>query len=121
MFLATSNKSKQLLYLSYLDRVQPEELSRELEGLKKLLADLSPGFRLLVDLGRLEFMEQACAREIGRAMEMVDQSGVGLVVRVIPDPSKDIGMNILTAFHYAHRPRSVTCKNIIEVAGLLGL
>jgi len=121
MFLATWNKSKQLLHLSYIGRVQSEELKRGLEDIKTLLAELSPGFRLLVDLGRLEFMEQACAKEIGLTMEMVDRSGVGLVVRVIPDPSTDIGMNILTAFHYAHRPRIITCKNIAEAAGLLGL
>jgi hypothetical protein len=66
-------------------------------------------------------MELACLTEIGRGMEMVDQSGVGLVVRVIPDPSKDIGLNILTAFHYAHPPRLVTCKNMTEAARALAL
>ncbi len=86
-----------------------------------LLADLPPGFRVLVDLGRLEHMELACLTEIGRGMEMIDRKGVGLVVRVIPDPSKDIGLNILTAFHYAHPPQLVTCKNMTEAAKALAL
>jgi hypothetical protein len=121
MFLVTSNKVKRLLHLSYIERVEPEELKRGLEDLQTLLADLSPGLRVLVDLSRLEFMELACTTEIGRGMEMIDQRGVGLVVRVIPDPSKDIGLNILTAFHYARQPRLVTCKNMTEAARALAL
>ena len=39
---------------------------------------------------------------------------VGLLVRVIPDPTKDIGLDILAIFHYRHRPRMVTCKNLVE-------
>jgi len=29
-------------------------------------------------------------------------------------------MNILTVFHYPHRPRVVTCKNLIEAVRALG-
>ena len=121
MYLATSNKPKRLLHLSYIGRVEPQELKRGLEDLKILLADLPPDFRLLADFSRLEFMELACMTELGLGMEMIDQHGVELVVRLIPDPSKDIGLNILTLFHYAHRPRVVTCENIIEAARLLSL
>jgi hypothetical protein len=46
---------------------------------------------------------------------------VDLVVRVIPEPGRDIGMNILTVFHYPHRPRVVTCQNLTAAAGALGL
>jgi anti-anti-sigma regulatory factor len=121
MVLATSNKSKRLLHVSYIGLVGPEEVKAALEDLKMLLADLPPDFRLLVDLGRLESMDLACAPELGRAMETIDQHGVGLVVRVIPDPSKDIGLNIFTIFHYAKRPRVVICNNILEAARVLSL
>jgi len=53
-------------------------------------------------------------------MDLVGQAGVGLVVRVIPDPSKDIGMNILTVFHYPHHPRIVTCESMAAAARELG-
>jgi hypothetical protein len=121
MYLATSNKLKRLLHLNYIGRVEPAELKHGLEDLKALLADLSPGFRLLADLSRLETMDLTCAAELGRGMELIDQRGVALVVRVIPDPGKDIGLNILTLFHYARQPRVVTCENIIEAAQVLSL
>ena len=121
MFLVTANKPKQLLLLSYFQRVKPEELRRGVEDIKALLVDLKPGFRVLADFGRLESMDFACTAEIGRMMELVDQSGVGLLVRVIPDPSKDIGLDIMSLFHYRHRPQMVTCKNIAEAFKKLSL
>ena len=121
MFLASSNKWKRLLYVNFIQRVEPEELQRGLEEIKLLLADLSPGIRLLVDFSQLEFMAPACATEIGQAMEMIDQHGADLVVRVIPEPSKDIGMNILTNFHYTRRPRILACENLAEAAKALEL
>jgi hypothetical protein len=54
-------------------------------------------------------------------MELCDQKGVALVVRVIPDPTKDVGLGILSRFHYHHRPRSVTCESMVEAAELLSL
>jgi hypothetical protein len=121
MFLATSNKARRLLCMSYYQRVRVEELKRGREDVKALLADLPPGFRLLVDLSQLETMDTDCMKEIGRTMEWIDKGGVEMVVRVMPDPGKDIGFNILAIFHYPRHPRIVTCKTMTEAAGLLGL
>jgi hypothetical protein len=54
-------------------------------------------------------------------MELIGRAGVGMVVRVIPDPSKDIGMNILTIFHYPQQLQVVTCQNLAEALQALGL
>ena len=121
MFLATSNKAKRLLCLNYVQRVLPGELQLAREDIKAQLADLPPGFRLLADLSQVESMDPECAPEIGRTMELIDQAGVGLIIRVIPDPGKDIGMNILTIFHYPHHPRIITCENLAEAVRKLSL
>src|SRR6185503_10734959 len=121
MVLATISKPKQLLYLSYIGQVSVEEVKEGLNDLVTLLEELSSGFRVLADLSNLNRMDHKCATEIGKAMELCDQKGVGLVVRIIPDPRKDIGMNILTVFHYRRRPRIVTCENLVEAAEVLGL
>ena len=121
MFLASVNKSQQLLLLSFIEQVQVAELERGTKELAAHLAELEPGFRMLTDLGRLESIEPDCAAEIGKVMELCDQKGVELVVRVIPDQTKDIGLNILAFFHYHHRPRTVTCESMVEAAKLLRL
>ena len=120
MLLVTSNKSKQLLYVSFIGTVQPAQFQSELEDVTAQLAGLAPGFYHLVDFTQLEFMGLDCMAELGRMMELIGQAGVGLVARVIPDPSKDIGMNILTVFHYPHRLKVVTCQNLTEAVMALG-
>ena len=121
MFLVALNKPRQLLHLSYIGHVMPEELRRGYADAQAMAADLKPGFHLLADFARLDSMDLACRTELGRLMELADQGGVGLLVRVIPDPSKDIGLDILALFHYRKRPRMVTCKNMVEAAEKLSL
>jgi hypothetical protein len=118
MFLATINKPKRLLHLSFIGQVEADDLVQQREELLMLLADLPIGFRLLSDLGRLDAFGPNCVAEIGKMMEVFDQK-VALVVRVIPDDAKDIGLNILSVFHYRNRPRAVSCRTMIEAAELL--
>jgi hypothetical protein len=121
MFLAMSNKAKGLLLLSYIDQVDVPDLKRGRDDVVALLAELPAGFKILVDLERLESMDIACIEELGKMMELFDQHGLEQVVRVIPDPMKDIGFNILARFHYHHNPRITNCKTMVEAAKLLEL
>jgi hypothetical protein len=121
MVLITSNKHQRLLYFNYVQRVTPQELESGWDGLVAALAELPAGFRLLADLSQLEFMDPECSNQLGRAMDLIDQREVGLIVRVIPDPSKDIGLSILTIFHYPRQPRIITCNNLAEAIRQLAL
>ena len=121
MLLVTSNKSKKLLQVSFIGNVWPGDFQSSREDVTTQLAEMAPGFHYLVDLTYLEFMGLDCMAELGQLMELIAQTGVGLVVRVIPDPSKDIGMNILSVFHYPPQLRVVTCQNLAEAVKSLGL
>jgi hypothetical protein len=121
MLLVTSNPAKQLLYLCFIGTVLPEDFPIGRAQVTTQLAGLSPNFHYVVDLTHLEFMGLECMAELGQLMELIGHAGVGLVVRVIPDPSKDIGMNILTIFHYPHQLRVLTCPNLAEAVKALGL
>lgn len=121
MFLVASNKEKRLLHLSYIGRVSVEELQHGSKELVVLLAELPAGLRILVDLERLEAMDVGCAKIVGKMMEVMEQHGMELIVRVIPDPTKDIGFNIISRFHYRSRQRVVTCKTMSQAGALLAL
>ena len=121
MVLATTNKPQRLLFVSYAGRVEPGEFDRGWDELKALIAELQPGYRVLVDTTNLEFMDPECATEVGRVMELLDKSGIGLIIRVMPDESKDIGMNILTIFHFKRKPRIINCQNLAEAIKKLSL
>jgi hypothetical protein len=121
MVLVTSNKARGLLYISFIGRVRPEDFTRQRPDLEALLAELPPDFRVLANFSELEVMDLECMAELGRAMELIDRSGVGLIARVIPDPTKDIGLNIFSIFHLPHRPQIATCETMTEAGALLRL
>jgi hypothetical protein len=121
MVLVTSNKQHRLLFLNYVQRVTAAELKSARREIEILLADLPPDFRLLADFSQLESMDPGCSVEIGQTMDLIYEHGVGLIVRAIPDASKDIGLNILAVFHYPQQPRTITRENLTEALQQLSL
>jgi hypothetical protein len=121
VLLIMTNKSKQLLRISYVGHVLRQDFQDNLADLTARLAEMSPGFRLLTDLDQLESIHPDSLPEIGRMMDLIGQAGVGSVVRVIPDPTKDMGLNILSIFHYSHDLTIVTCQSTVEAFQRLGL
>lgn len=119
MFQAQVDKAKNLLQVGYTGRVGPDETKRVADEVQRLLGELEPGFRLLTDLSGLEAMEMGCVPHIRKMMDVCNQKGVELVVRVVPDPHKDIGLNILSLFHYRRRVRIVTSENLEEAMKVL--
>jgi len=121
MILTTINKPLRLLLINYMHVVTVPELERSYEELKTLLPEFTGGFRLLVDFCRLESMDPAGVDAIGRTMELLEKHGMEMVVRVIPDRSKDIGFKIIGIFHYKNIPRIVVCETMGEAAKVLGI
>jgi len=112
MFFVEVDRSKRLLTIRYAQRVGPEEVRQCRERARGLLTTIEPGFRVLADLSGLESMDTACAPEIGAMMDLLVEKQVGTVVRVVPDPHKDIGLNILSLFHYGPEVRLTTFENL---------
>jgi hypothetical protein len=119
MFQIEADKAKNLLKISYSQHVGPEDTEGVEAKVPSLVAGLRTGFRLLTDLSGLESMDLTCVPHIERVMDLCDKKGVEMVVRVIPDPHKDIGMNILSLFHYRRRVRIVTCEGMAEAMEVL--
>jgi anti-anti-sigma regulatory factor len=119
MVHAEVNAPKNLLTISYVQHVDAKEMKQAEEQLQLFLHELKPGFRLLADLTNLELMDLACVPHLRRMMDLCNRKGVEKVVRVIPDPNKDIGMNILSLFHYHRRVKIVTCETLTEAIKLL--
>jgi hypothetical protein len=114
MFRIEIDKSKNLLKLSFSKHVTPRETAEWREKLAGVIGEMETGFKLLTDLSHLELMDTACAKDIEWSMELLDKAGIGKVVRIIPDPSKDIGLKILSIFHYRPCLQIVTCDTMEE-------
>ena len=108
-----------LFTIRYSGAIGAQETEQGLAEIRARLANLTSGFRLLVDLTELERMDVACAPFIEKAMDLCNEKGASMVVRVIPDPHRDIGLQIMSIFHYGGEVQILTCQTLAEAAELL--
>jgi hypothetical protein len=114
MWSAVLDKERQLLQIRFAQRVNLQEAKACAGRVEELLADLLPNFSLLNDLSELEEMDVSCEPVIDRMMDVLNRHGIKKVVRVVPEPRKDIGFGIMSLFHYGPRVRVMTCKTLAE-------
>jgi anti-anti-sigma regulatory factor len=100
MYAVEFDRSKRLLVISAAQRVTAEEAKMAAQRIREVLHDVAPGFRALADFRSLESMDSAAAPHIAKIMDALAEKEVASVTRVMPDPHKDIGLNILSQFHY---------------------
>lgn len=114
MILIEVSRARQLLHISYIGHVQLSDFQDTRREMDEALAELPAGYRLVTDMSHLETMDLECSEQVGATMERLNQKGISAVVRVIPEPARDIGLNILSAFHYDRRVRQKTCRSLEE-------
>jgi anti-anti-sigma regulatory factor len=119
MFTVKLDQSRDTLTISYGGQVTSDETRRCAEEVRLALTILDPRFRLVVDLTELQSMEVACSPLIANIMEICNAAGVADVVRIIPDPTRDIGLQIMSFFHYDNDVRILTCASAAEAREML--
>ena len=119
MIEASVDKAANLLKMRYSGQIGPEETRLYLPQVQAMVAGLKPGFGLLSDLRSLETMDLKCVPYIEQVMDLCDDHGIDMIVRIIPDPHKDIGLNIMSLFHYRRGVRIVTCETMEEAEAVL--
>jgi len=108
-----------LVAIRYSGYVTPDQTALSVAEVRATLAKVEPGFRVLAGLTNLKTMEVACAPHIAKIMELCYQKGVATVVRVMPNPGRDVGLQILSYFHYGDEIRFLTCSSIAEAMAKL--
>ena len=105
---------RNLIEVRYQGRVTAEEVKEVHGKVLVLLPKMRQGFTFLADLSGLESMELDCVVGITKIMDACNAAGIGTVVRIVPDPRKDIGLNILSIIHYRRGVHVLTCQNSAE-------
>ena len=119
MYSVESDRSKQLLVISAAGRVTKKEVESVALRVCEMMKEITPGFRVLTDFRWLERMDPAAAVPLAEIMDTLAEKDVAAVVRVIPDPRKDIGLNILSQFHYGPQIKLVTFESLAEALSAL--
>jgi hypothetical protein len=119
MYSVESDRSKRLLVISAAGEVTKKEVEIVALRVREMMKEVTPGFRVLTDFRWLDRMEPAAAKHIAEIMDAVAEKEVGMVVRVIPDPHKDIGLNILSQFHYGPKTKLAAFESLAEALSAL--
>jgi hypothetical protein len=114
MYAVEIDRSKRLLVISALQHVTAAQAKMAAQRVRELLRDVEPGLRVLADFRWLESMDSAAAPHIAKMMDALTEKRVASVTRVIADPHKDIGLNILSQFHYGREVRITTFETLAD-------
>jgi anti-anti-sigma regulatory factor len=114
MYAVELDQSKRLLVISAAQTVTAEEAKMAAQRIREVLQDVAPGFRVLADFRGLESMDSAAAPHIAKMMDALAEKEVASVTRVMPDPQKDIGLNILSQFHYGPHVQIETFETLAD-------
>jgi len=114
MYSVEADRSKRLVVISAAGRVSKEEVKEAAQEVREIVKDLEPGFRVLADFRWLDLMDSSSAPHIAEIMDALAEKKVASVVRVIPDPRKDIGLNILSQFHYGPEIRTIAFETLAD-------
>ena len=114
MYAVELDQSKRLLVISAAQRVTADQARQAAQQVRELLQNVAPGFRVRADFRWLDSMDASAARHVAEIMEALAQKQVASVTRVMPDPHKDIGLNILSQFHYGPEIRIATFETMAD-------
>ncbi len=114
MYSVEIDRSKRLLVISALRQVTAEQAKLVAQQVRELLRDVAPGIRVLADFRWLESMDPAAAPHVAEIMDALAEKRVASVTRVMPDPHKDIGLNILSQFHYGPEIQIATFETLAD-------
>ena len=114
MIQVHADKSSGILKITFSGKVTAQDAEQWMSKTYELLDDMQPGFCLLADSTTLESMDLGCAPFIGKVMDRCNEKGVRKVIRIIPNPRKDIGFSIMSVFHYDRHVRILTFDNLAE-------
>ena len=119
MYSVETDRSKRLLVISAAGRVTKKEVESVAQRVREIIKEVTPGFRVLTDFRWLERMDPAAAAHLAEIMDALAGKDVAAVVRVVPDPHKDIGLNILSQFHYGPQIKLATFESLAEALSVL--
>ena len=119
MVSCCADESGQILAISCRSHVTADCVEGGRRAIRDTMKHLRPGFALLCDMTHMETMNPDCAESLGALIELCSAREMGVAVWVIPDPSKDIGLNLISRFHLWQPVRMHTRPNLAEAVKCL--
>lgn len=93
------------------DAPQSKALLREMQSRSE---ELQADAHLLCDLTALTEFDPKARPYFRNLMDLCNATGIRKIVRVIPDPSDNFGLTLMSYFHYDASVAVITCSSFSE-------
>jgi hypothetical protein len=108
------NRSGRLLIISATGHVSAEEVEQTAGRVRDLLQQAAPGLHALTDFRWLESIHPSAAPYITEIMGTLARHHVASIIRIIPNPGRDIGLEMLAQFRYSAELPISTVETLVE-------
>lgn len=108
------DRSKRLLIISAAGHVRTEEVQQAAQEVREALRQVAPGLRTLIDFRWLESIHPSSAPYIAQILEALAQKQAASIIRIIPDPGKDVRLQILSQFRNSDELPISTVETLVE-------
>ena len=119
MLKALYDPKHNVLIMELVGRIDAAQMERFVPEVQKVIPKHGKGFRILTDLSGVQEVALDTREPIKKLMDFLDDQGVTEILRVIPDPVQDIGLNIMSLFHYSKDVRFFTFQSRKEAESRL--
>jgi hypothetical protein len=114
VFEAKIDLARNIVRTRFFGDVTAAGMQEAVARVEAMLPDLKPGFSAFADFRDITSMGLDCVPQLTHIMDLCREHGIGLIVRRLPEPSRDIGINILSVVHYRGKVRTVTVDTVEE-------
>lgn len=101
MINASYDSKLNTVFIEFNGKIDANQAEKYYSDIQKIVPRGSDGFKVLTDFSKADGIDFAVRDSIKKVMDFFNASGVTQVFRVIPDPNQDIGLNIMSFFHYS--------------------
>ena len=119
MIQTNFDDKRNVLITEFEGKIDMRQAEEFYTNFQTFLPKLGKGFKLLTDLSRAQFVDPNIQELVKRTMDLLNDQGVREIIRVIPDPERDIGFNIMSLFHYSKDVKIHTVEFREEADALL--
>lgn len=111
MITVSYDEKHNAIIIEYSGIVDAAEAARFFSEIQTLVPKCRKGFNILADMSMLQVMAPETLETVKKAMDFFNAHGVEEIIRVIPDPSQDVGFSIMSLFHYSKEVKFSTVRS----------
>lgn len=108
MIEVSYDESLNAFLIHYKGDVTAQHAEELYSNLLALIPQQKKGFRVLVDLSNATSVSPGITEALNKIMDLLNIQGVKEIIRIVPDPMYDVGLNIMSAFHYSKEVKLLT-------------